>query len=104
MSQGRPPSSATTPHALVAPVAPAAVHQLASPTPLLVDASLPGYLLPAALSALAESSAHALERRIRAEQEAGEGEEVVKEGLVTEAVTKRTERIGLMVGGFVAEK
>lgn len=109
MSQGRPASSVTTTHALVSPMAPPAVHQLATPTPLLVDATLPGYLLPAALSALAESSAHALERRAALESDAegtgaGVEDKDKKRAEVKDAVSKRTERIGLMVGGFVAEK
>lgn len=119
MSQGhRPPSSATTPHAPVAPIAPAGVHQMATPTPLLVDASLPVYLLPAALSALADSAAAAVRRRIAAETEAeGESSSMLDAGdgkgkgraadmplLVDAAVATRLERIGYMVGGYIAEK
>ncbi|BEJ17875.1 hypothetical protein CspHIS471_0701430 [Cutaneotrichosporon sp. HIS471] len=118
MSQGhRPPSSATTPHAPIAPVAPAAVHQLATPTPFLVDSSLPAYLLPAALSALADSAAAAVRRRIAAETEAeGESSSMLDVGnkgkekaadmplLVDAAVATRVERIGYMVGGYIAEK
>lgn len=126
---GRPTSSATTPHAPIAPTAPQAVHAMATPTPLLVDASLPGYLLPAAISALSDSAAFAVRRRLAAEREAEGGEpsssssNVIDAGekgkgragaggdadadmplLVDEAVAARIERMGLMVGGYVAEK
>ncbi|TXT12861.1 hypothetical protein VHUM_01262 [Vanrija humicola] len=119
----RPPSSSTTPHAPIAPIAPAAVHQLASPVPALVDAALPAYLVPSALKALTESASYAVHRRLEAEREAegsaegafateaaaaakGKGKSVAADtvpGIVEEAVATRMERIGFMVGGFVAE-
>lgn len=102
---------------------------MATPTPLLVDASLPGYLLPAAITALSDSAAFAVRRRLAAEREAEGGEpsssssNVIDAGekgkgragaggdadadmplLVDEAVAARIERMGLMVGGYVAEK
>lgn len=119
----RPQSSATTPHAPITPMAPAAVHAMAAPAPLFVDASLPGYLVPAAMEALAESTATAIRRRMALEREVegSEGsaagpnfhdipdkdEHVTEEQvpkLVEEGVAVRLERMGLMVGGYVAEK
>jgi hypothetical protein len=93
---------------------------MASPVPPLVDASLPSYLLPAAITALAESTAAAARRRLALER-AAEGDSAVsanahatpdkgKAGeeqiprLVEEGVAARLESIGLMVGGYIAEK
>lgn len=83
---------------------------------MLVDASLPAYLLPAALSALADSAAAAVKRSIAAETEAegeslnmldavgdkGKGKDMSL--LVDAAVHARVERMGVMVGGYIAEK
>lgn len=91
--------------------------------PPFVDSSLPGYLVPAAMQALAESTASSIRRRLALEREAEGGggaagpnwheipdkdtgrvtEEQVPR-LVEEGVAVRLERMGLMVGGFVAEK
>ncbi|KAL1406422.1 hypothetical protein Q8F55_008121 [Vanrija albida] len=120
----RPPSSSTTPHAPIAPIAPPAVHALAAPVPALVDAALPAYLVPAALKALTDSASYAVHRRLEAEREAegsaegafateaaaaakGKGKSAAADavpGIVEEAVATRMERIGFMVGGFIAEK
>lgn len=97
---------------------------MATPVPPLVDASLPGYLVPAAMTVLAESTASSIRRRLALEREAEGGEgsasgpnahETPEKGktraaeddvprLVEEGVAIRLERMGLMVGGFVAEK
>lgn len=111
------PSSTSTPHHTTAPTVPPLIHSLASPLPTLIDAHLPSYLLPHVLTMLRDSSRHVVQRKIAQEEalrEEGllparnkgkgkmtrEEEELVVE---TEAL-KRVERMGLMVGGFIAEK
>lgn len=88
---------------------------------MLIDASLPAYLLPEALNALADSAAAAVRRRIAAETEAegesasmldatpadggkGKGREADMPQLIEAAVATRVERMGYMVGGYIAEK
>jgi hypothetical protein len=101
----------------IAPTVPAAIHLLASPTPILLDASLPSYLLPQVVRMLRESAEHVVRRRIAREEElrsegvipvsGGKGKGRA-EGDVREMIEKegsdRVERIGLMVGGYIAEK
>lgn len=109
------PSS--TSHAYAsAPTVPSALHLLAAPTPTLLDAALPGYLLPQVVRLLRESAEHVVRRRITREEElraeglipgGGKGKGRA-EGDVREMIDKegsdRVERIGLMVGGYIAEK
>ncbi|WVQ81878.1 hypothetical protein IAT38_004005 [Cryptococcus sp. DSM 104549] len=117
----RPSSSST--HLPIAPTIPPALHLLATPTPTLIDAQLPNYLLPPVLDLLRESAAHVV-RRKRAEEDALRAEGLLppkerekgkgKEGEVDEAeeerriveeeLARRVERMGLMVGGHIAEK
>ena len=114
-------SSSSTTHAQqIAPTVPQAIHALAAPTPLLIDAQLPCYLIPCVLALLRQSASHVVRRKTRDEEELreegllppgntarGKGkaseEEEAKELIESEAL-KRLERIGLMLGGFVAEK
>ncbi|EIW67294.1 hypothetical protein M231_01604 [Tremella mesenterica] len=114
----RPSSSAAHPPA-PAPTVPQAIHQLAIPNPTLIDSHLPTYLLPCVYDVLRQSTAHAIAKKRKAEQdlvdeglitfsslslEKGKGKAEVEEGVVDEELTKRLERIGLMVGGYIAEK
>jgi hypothetical protein len=106
------------------------VHALASPTPLLIDAQLPGYLLPPVLSLLRDSAAHVVRQKRSAEDAlraegllpgTGPGTDTNGNGngngkgkgraaeddeaeLIEGEMMKRVERIGLMVGGYIAEK
>lgn len=126
-SPARPASTATTPHAPITPIVPQAVHALAAPVPNLIDTALPGYLLPEVIRTLQDSARHAVEQRVAAERDAGQGQEEDvdiaaltinekrhsvppkekgkgKEAMVEDAVKERLERIGYAVGGYVAEK
>lgn len=112
------PSSTSTNHHAIAPTVPSAVHTMAAPTPSMIDSQLPNYLLPYVLDLLKSSSAHVVERRRKEEEELrAEGllpaldkgkaratAEDEERRLIEEETAKRVERIGLMVGGFVAEK
>jgi hypothetical protein len=111
------PSSTST-HLQITPTVPPAIHALASPTPSLLDAQLPAYLLPGVLSLLRDSAAHVVRRKRFAEEQlrqeglippVGKGKGRADDGseeseLVESEAMKRVERIGLMVGGYVAEK
>lgn len=112
------PSSSSTNHHAIAPTVPAPVHAMAAPTPALIDSQLPNYLLPCVLDLLRSSSSHVVQRKRRQEDELrAEGllppldkgkaratAEDEERRLVEEETAKRVERIGLMVGGYVAEK
>lgn len=118
--------SSTSGHTQVTPTVPPAVHALASPPPLLIDAQLPGYLLPSVLSLLRDSAAHVVRQKRLAEDalraegllpSTGTGTDINGNGkgkgrapeddeadLIEGEMIKRVERIGLMVGGYIAEK
>ncbi|WVO13434.1 hypothetical protein L204_101050 [Cryptococcus depauperatus] len=106
----RPSSSST--HLPIAPTVPPALHSLANPAPVLIDAQLPGYLLPCVLDLLRESSKRqVMKRRAEEEQLRNEGllplqseNEPEEAAVVEEELAKRIERIGIMVGGYIAEK
>ena len=115
----RPSTSSTTYTQQIAPTVPAAIHALAAPTPLLIDSQLPAYLLPCVLALLRGSAGHVVRRKRREENElreegllppleTGKGKGKATEEEMSEVVEgealKRVERIGLMVGGYVAEK
>lgn len=108
------PSSTST-HLQVNPTVPPAIHSLANPTPAMLDAHLPNYLLPNVLSLLRESTSHVLAKQAAREQALreegllpgkGKGKATKEEeDLVLEnELFRRVERIGLMVGGYIAEK
>lgn len=112
----------------MAPTVPPAVYSLANPTPRLLDAQLPGYLLPCVLDLVRDSTRHVVQRKIAEEQSlrdegllpSSSGSSAVTNGsrdkgkgrmsaeeeerLVEAEALKRVERMGLMVGGFIAEK
>jgi hypothetical protein len=91
---------------------------MAAPTPALIDSQLPNYLLPCVLDLLRSSSLHVVQRKRKQEDELrAEGllppldkgkakatAEDEERRLIAEETAKRVERIGLMVGGYVAEK
>ncbi|ODN82339.1 transporter particle component [Cryptococcus wingfieldii CBS 7118] len=105
------PSSVSTTHLPIAPTIPPALHQLANPAPALIDAQLPGYLLPPVLHLLRQSSTHVVRKR-RAQEEELRSEGLLpprtqiedEETVIEEELAKRIERIGLMAGGLIAEK
>ncbi len=114
----RPSPSSTTHTQQIVPTVPPAIHALAAPTPSLIDSQLPVYLLPCVLALLRESAGHVVRRKRREENELREegllpavngkgkgkaSEEEISEVIEGEAL-KRVERIGLMVGGYIAEK
>ena len=112
---GRPSSSSTTHTQPVAPTVPAAVHALAAPPPTLIDSQLPSYFIPAVLRCLDESTAHVICKKRREEEElraegllprdSGKGKAAEDDkGLVDAESARKVESIGLMVGGYVAEK
>lgn len=133
---GRPSTSSTAHTAPSAPTVPPPVHALASPLPVLIDAQLPGYLLPGVIDALRASTENTVRRRRRQEAELRErgalpgsvsslsvadlkldgraegkgkgradGEADEEEArLVRDELERRLERIGAMVGGYIAEK
>lgn len=106
------PSSTST-HVAVAPTVPQVLHILANPPPTLTDAQLPGYLLPPTFNLLRESSAHVIRKKKEEEDELrnegllpplSEKDAKDESRLIEEELSKRIGRIGLMVGGFIAEK
>ncbi|OXG32060.1 transporter particle component [Cryptococcus neoformans Bt15] len=106
------PSSTST-HVAVAPTVPQVLHILANPPPTLIDAQLPGYLLPPTFNLLRESSAHVIRKKKEEEDELrnegllpplSEKDAKDESRLIEEELSKRIGRIGLMVGGFIAEK
>ena len=113
----RPSTSSTTHTAQIAPTVPAAIRALAAPTPSLIDNQLPSYLLPCVLNLLRDSAGHVIRRKRREEDDLreegllpvldkgkGKATEEDLENVVQEEAAKRVERMGLMVGGYVAEK
>ncbi|WWC90738.1 uncharacterized protein L201_005675 [Kwoniella dendrophila CBS 6074] len=124
------------------PSIPPALHQLANPSPILIDSQLPNYLLPNILDLLKDSSKYVIKKKKHQEDvlvkegllprppnpsnsnskgknkqkdshgdnalgEEEEEEEEEDEGtnkLIQVELQKRIERIGLMVGGYIAEK
>jgi hypothetical protein len=112
------PSSSSTNHQTIAPTVPQAVHALAAPTPSLIDSHLPNYLLPQVLDLLRESAAHVVRRKRQEEEDLraegllppvdkGKGRASANDDdkrLIEEELAKRVERMGLMVGGYVAER
>lgn len=113
----RPSTSSATLGAHVAPTVPPAIHALANPPPALIDAQLPAYLLPEVLGLLRESTTHVLRKKRKEEdelredgllpppQDRGKGKgKASEEDEVRAEVEKKVERMGLMVGGYVAEK
>ena len=112
---GRPSASSTTHTQPVAPTVPAAIHALADPPPTLIDSHLPSYLLPEVLRCLQESSSHVIRRKRKLEDEyraegliprdngKRKGPEDDKR-LIDAEIAGKIERMGLMVGGYVAER
>lgn len=120
MSARQSTSSAAHAHnQQIAPTVPQAIHALAAPVPSLIDAQLPNYLLPCVLDLVRDSTRHVL-RRKRKEQDdlreeglhppldKGKGrandDQDEEASLVEEESRKKIERMGLMVGGYIAEK
>jgi hypothetical protein len=111
---GRPSTSSAT-HTQSAPTVPPAIHNLASPPPSLIDSQLPSYLLPNVLDLLRESTNHVISRK-RTEEDAlreegllpgkGKGKATPEDEAraVEEETNRKVERIGLMVGSYIAEK
>lgn len=91
---------------------------MAAPTPSLIDAQLPNFLLPYVLDLLRSSSSHVVQRKCKEEEDLraegllppldkGKARATAEDDerrLVEEETAKRLERIGLMVGGYIAEK
>jgi hypothetical protein len=114
---GRPSTSSAT-HTQTAPTVPPVIHNLAAPPPLLIDSQLPSYLLPNVLDLLRESTAHVISRKRREEdalreegllpagQGKGKGKATPEDEAkaVEEEMGRKVERIGLMVGSYIAEK
>jgi len=112
------PSSSSAPHQQIVPTVPSAIHALAAPTPALIDSQLPNYLLPFVLDLLKSSTTHVVQRTRKQEAELREEgllppldkgksratAEDEDNRIIEEETAKRVERIGLMVGGYVAEK
>ena len=112
---GRPSSSSTTHTQPVAPTVPAAIHALAAPPPTLIDSQLPPYLIPEVLRCLSESTEHVIRKKRKEEDElreegllpkiSGKGKAPEDDRRLVEAeLARKIERVGLMVGGYVAEK
>jgi hypothetical protein len=112
---GRPSTSSATHTQQIIPTVPPQIHALAAPIPALIDAQLPSYLIPCVLDLLRESSAHVIRKRRKIEDELreegllpsskGKGKATEDEaGLVEGEMARKVERMGLMVGGYVAEK
>lgn len=102
------PSSSSTSHLPIVPTVPQPIHALANPSPVLIDSQLPNYLIPAVSDLLHQSTQHVLDKR-RQEEAALRVEGLLpkgkaKEYSVDEEAARRMERIGLMVGGHVAER
>lgn len=108
------PSSTST-HLQVNPTVPPAIHSLANPKPAQLDAHLQNYLLPNVLALLRDSANHVLTKKTAREQALreeglipgkgkGKATREEEELALDNEVHKRIERIGLMVGGYIAEK
>jgi hypothetical protein len=93
---------------------------MANPPPALIDAQLPAYLLPAVIDLLRDSTAHVIRKKLREEDELreegllppvprpkhsdkGKGK-ASEEEQVRDELEKKVERMGLMMGGYIAEK
>jgi hypothetical protein len=111
---GRPSTSSAT-HTQSAPTVPPAIHNLASPPPSLIDSQLPSYLLPNVLDLLRESTNHVISRKRKEEDTLreegllpgkGKGKATPEDEAraVEEETNRKVERIGLMVGSYIAEK
>ncbi|WWC71595.1 uncharacterized protein I206_105553 [Kwoniella pini CBS 10737] len=118
------PSTSSSHLPIQTPSIPPALHSLANPIPCLIDSQLPNYLLPNLLNLLNESSKYVIkkkkieENQLRLEGlipklEKGKGKQIINDQeeeekeinkLINEEVNKKIERIGLMVGGYIAEK
>jgi hypothetical protein len=116
---GRPSTSSAS-HTQTAPTVPPAIHNLAAPPPLLIDSQLPSYLLPNVIDLLRDSTKHVITRK-RKEEDAlreegllpldqgkgkGKGKATAEDEAkaVEEEMNRKVERIGLMVGSYIAEK
>ena len=113
-------STSSAAHLPITPTVPQAVHALAAPAPSLVDSQLPNYLLPAALDLLRSSATHVVKQRRNEEDDlraqgllppldkgkakAMASAEDEDRALIEAELAKRVERLGLMVGGYIAEK
>lgn len=119
---GRPSTSSAS-HTQTAPTVPPAIHNLAAPPPQLIDSQLPSYLLPCVLDLLRDSTRHVISKKrdeevsIREDgllpssgnltddvKGKGKASDEDEEKAVEEELNRKVERIGLMVGGYVAEK
>jgi len=115
---GRPSTSSVT-HGQAAPTVPAAVHNLAAPSPILIDSQLPSYLLPNVLDLLRDSTRHVVSRKRQQEDQLreegllppadlakGKGKAPAEDEAraADEETARKVERIGLMVGSYIAEK
>ncbi|WRT68365.1 uncharacterized protein IL334_005341 [Kwoniella shivajii] len=114
----RPSTSSS--HLPLPPSIPPALHFLANPAPVLIDSGLPNYLLPNVLNLLRDSSAHVIRKKKAQEDELreeglipplekgkGKGKEENEgneERLIQDELNRKMEKIGLMVGGYIAEK
>lgn len=115
---GRPSTSSAS-HTQTAPTVPPAIHNLAAPPPSLIDSQLPSYLLPNVIELLRDSTRHVINKK-RKEEDAlreegllpaidqgkgkGKATEEDEARAVEEEMNKKVERIGLMVGSYIAEK
>lgn len=123
--------SSTSARQAITPTVPPMVHSLANPSPHLLDAQLPAYLLPCVLDLMRDSTRHVVRRKL-AEEDALRDEGLLpsasgssggaaaaaardnkgkgrmsaedEERLIESEALKRVERIGLMVGGHIADK
>lgn len=92
---------------MIVPTVPQPIHSLANPAPHLIDSQLPNYLIPASFDLLHASTRHVVERKRREEEFLRDEMSLkgkAKADDVEEETAKRLERIGIMVGGHVAEK
>jgi hypothetical protein len=119
------PSSTAHSHP-IAPTVPSSIHLLAAPTPSLLDANLPNYLLPEVISSLLAGADHVVRKRLADEERLRDEGLLPPAGMsaksrgklrqtkeeaeaevrleVEEEVRERLGRMGQMVGGFIAEK
>jgi hypothetical protein len=106
----RPSTSSTSHTQQIIPTVPSQIHTLAAPTPSLVDAQLPSYLLPCVLDLLRDSSKHVIQKKRKLEDELREEgllpkeKGKAKEDMVEQEMARKVERMGLMAGGYIAEK
>jgi hypothetical protein len=115
---GRPSTSSVT-HGQAAPTVPAAIHNLAAPSPILIDSQLPSYLLPNVLDLLRESTRHVITKKRQQEDQLreeglipaseygkGKGKATPEDEAraIEEETARKVERMGLMVGSYIAEK